>query len=300
VIPLLVGSLAAAQTPPPATPKSPPSHTDESIQQAVDAMYGKPIPTAAVCIERGVELDKVFTGSPVPVGVKRGAKGCVLVGVMVTGKLVEPAKAAPASLDPTAWGALDAAGKTAALGQWTDRVLLAFAQPDEKMPTQPKPTKAGIPVSRGYLRRDEPTWTTVHAIGTWTFAADGSFATEPAEKVDQTFKTETFTRPERVTGVTNEAVVSGLETRGAVIKECFQKAWNEDLDWTGRAVLEWKIDNGKTEGIALVNMPGDPPPNKTLANCEANAVNAISWPEGIRGSVVWVFAVLRDQVTATN
>ena len=80
MIPLLLGSFALAQTTP---AQKPPSHTDESIQAAVDKLYGKPIPTNGVCIERKVELDPVFTGSPVPVAVKRGAKGCVLVGVMV-------------------------------------------------------------------------------------------------------------------------------------------------------------------------------------------------------------------------
>jgi hypothetical protein len=299
VIPLLLGSLVAlAQTPPPA--QTAPSHTDEAIQAAVDALYGKPIPTAGVCIHRHVELEPLFTGSPVPVGVKRGAKGCVLVGVMVQGKLVEPPKAATASIDAAAWGALDATKKTAALGLWTDRVLLAFHDPDEKVPTQPKPTKAGMVVTRGYLRRDEPMWTAVHALGTWTFAADGSFAADPIEKVDQKWRSEHFTRPERVEGVTNEGVIAGLETRGAVIKECFQTAWNENLDWAGRVALEWKISNGASQNVALVTMAGDPPANKKLANCVANAVNGITWSEGVDGSVVWVFALIRDQVTATN
>jgi hypothetical protein len=300
VIQLLLGSIVAfAETPPPA--QKPPPHTDEAIQDAVDALYGKPIPTDGVCIRRGVELDPVFTGSPVPVAVKRGAKGCVLVGVMVQGKLVSPpGAAATASLDAASWGALDAAKKTAALGQWTDQVLLAFSDPDAKMPTQPKPTKAGILVTRGYVRRHEPMWTTVHAVTTWTFGPDGSFAADPVEKVDQTWRSEHFTRPERVAGVTNEQVIAGLETRGAVIKECFLKAWNDDLGWAGRVALEWKIDNGASQNVALVTMAGDPPANKPLANCVANAVNGITWSEGLEGSVVWVFALIRDQVTATN
>jgi hypothetical protein len=298
VIQLLLGSLVAfAQT----TPASkPPSHTDEAIHDAVEALYGKPIPTEGVCIRRGVELDAVFTGSPVPVAVKRGAKGCVLIGVMIQGNLVDPKTAATASLDAAAWGALDAAGKTAALGQWTERVLLGFHDPDAKAPTQPKPTKAGILVSRGYFRRDHAMWTAVHAVGTWTFGPDGSFAADPVEKLDGTWRSEHFTRPERVTGVTNEAVISGLETRGALIKECFESAWIADLDWAGRVVLEWTITGGATQGISLVTMPGDPPPNKTLANCVANTVNGITWNEGVRGDVVWVFALIRDPVTATN
>jgi hypothetical protein len=219
---------------------------------------------------------------------------------MVQGKLVEPPTAAVASIDPAAWAMMDAPSKTAAFGAWTDKVLLAFTDPDEKIPTQPKPTKSGVPVTRSYLRRDEPMWTTAHATGTWVFGPDGALVGQPAETVDQKYRSEEFTRPERVTGVTNDVVIKGLETRGAVIKECFTKAWDADLDYAGRVVLEWKISGGKTEGVKLVDMAGDPPPNRDLANCQANAVNNITWAEGVQGSGVWVFAIIRDKVTATN
>jgi hypothetical protein len=65
-------------------------------------------------------------------------------------------------------------------------------------------------------------------------------------------------------------------------------------------VLRWNINEGRTENVSLVNMPGDAPPNKGLANCYANAVNGISWPEGQKGSVVWVFAIDRQEVASSG
>ena len=300
-----LASLAFAQTTPapapapPAAPKPAP-HTEKAIHDAVDQLYGKDIPTAGVCIDRSVDLPDGFGGDPVPVGVKRGAKGCTLVGVMVGGMLRKPESAAVASLDPEAWKSLDGQTRAKALVAWTDQILLAFAAPDGADIAPAKVTKTAITFARGYVRRDEPSRTTVHAIGNYAYALDGTLTGTPTEKIDKRWTTSTYTRAETLIDVDTNVVESGLETKGGIIRECFAKEWERNPNLTGRVVLRWTINEGRSEDVSLVNMPGDAMPNKNLANCYANAVNAIQWPSAAKGSVVWVFAIDRREVAASG
>jgi hypothetical protein len=215
---------------------------------------------------------------------------------MVSGMLRKPEGAAVASLDPAAWGALVPADRAKELVTWTDQVLLAFAAPDGGPATAPKVTKTAITFSRGYVRRDEPSRTTVHAIGNYTFGLDGTLTATPTEKVDKRWTTSTYTRPETLTGISDAVVEAALETKGGLIRECFVQAWETNPNLTGRVVLRWTVNQGKSEEVSLVNMPGDPTPNKHLAQCYANAVGGISWPSEQKGSVVWVFAIDRREV----
>ncbi len=300
---VVLASLASAQTPPPQAPAAAPKpapHTDKAIHTAVDQLYGKDVPTAGVCIDRNVDLPDHFGGDPVPVGVKRGAKGCVLAGVMVGGMLRKPESAAVASLDAEAWKALDNPSRAKELVTWTDQILLAFAAPDGGDGAPAKVTKSAITFSRGYVRRDEPSRTTVHAIGSYAFALDGMLTGTPTEKIDKRWTTSTYTRAETLIGIDLATVESGLETKGGIIRECFLKVWETTPDLTGRVVLRWTIDEGKSNDVSLVNMPGDPTPNKNLANCYANAVNGILWAPGITGEVVWVFAIDRREVAPSG
>jgi len=296
-----LASLAYAQTAPaPAAAPKPAPHTDKAIHTAVDQLYGKPVPTAGVCIDRSVELPDHFGGDPVPVGVKRGAKGCVLVGVMVNGMLRKPESAAVASLDGEAWKTLDNPTRAEALVAWTDQILLAFSAPDGGDIAPAKVTKTAITFARGYVRRDEPSRTTVHAIANYAYALDGTLTVTPTEKIDKRWTTSTYTRSETLTGVDSAVVETGLETKGGLIRECFAKVWEATPNLTGRVVLRWTIGEGKTADVSLVNMPGDPPPHKSLANCYANAVNGIQWPPAVKGEVVWVFAIDRREVAPSG
>jgi len=306
---VFLASLASAQTAPAPAPAptaqqpaahKPAPHTDKAIHTAVDQLYGKDIPTAGVCIDRDVELPAYFGGDPVPVGVKRGAKGCTLVGVMVGGMLRKPESASVASLDPEAWKGLDGPTRAKVLVAWTDQVLLAFAAPDGADIAPAKVTKTAITFARGYVRRDEPSRTTVHAIGNFAFALDGTLTGTPTEKVDKRWTTSTYTRAETLIDVDQNVVETGLETKGGIIRECFAKVWEHTPDLTGRVVLRWSINEGKTENVSLVNMPGDATPNKNLANCYANAVNGIQWPSAEKGEVVWVFAIDRREVAPSG
>lgn len=280
MIPWLVSS-ALAQAP-----------TDEVVRAAVDALYGKPIPAEAVCVTRP-ELPARFR-EPAVVGVRRGARGCVLIGVVLDAAIVPPASAAGAARDPEAWAAVDPAQRAQDLLAWTERVLLAFDQPDASVAGQVGAAKGGgHTVERAYLRRDEVSGRSLRATGRFTF--DDGLALAPVEEtVDRRYETTMFVRPDRVTGLDAGVVEQALTAQGGSIRKCFTEAWEADLALAGRVRLEWVVSGGKADALAVL---ADDDPPEALARCYARAVRAVPFPADAAGEVRWVFAVDRRELT---
>ena len=98
--------------------------TDTEVHAAVEALYGREIPEAAVCVARPDDLPGRFH-DVAAAGVKRGHRGCVLVGVMLDAELLAPEVAARHAVDPEAWQMVDPAQRAQDLLAWTRSVLLA-------------------------------------------------------------------------------------------------------------------------------------------------------------------------------
>lgn len=268
--------------------------TDEAIQAHVDRIYGKPVPKEALCIERPA-LAAPFQGSPTPVAVRRGMRGCVLLGVAIGDQWYDPAAALPAAVDRAAWDALTADAREEQWLVWVDEVLLAFAQPSEDGLAQVTPdAKRGVTVvDRRYWRRAEEAGRSADVVGKWTFDRALSVVGS-TEQVLAEHDVTLYQRADKVEGVEESVVDGAITSTGLLIRKCFSEAWEADLGLTGRVRLEWTLDGGKIGSIAIL---AEEDTNDELAGCFARAVKYhAKWPAGVRGQVRWVFGVDRTPV----
>lgn len=267
--------------------------TDEAIQAHVDRVYGKPVPKEAVCVGRP-ELGAPFQGSPVPVAVRRGMRGCVLLGVAIGDQWYTPEAALPAAVDRAAWDALDADAREEAWLVWVDEVLLAFAQPDEEGLAQVTvDAKKGVTVvDRRYLRRGDGAGRSEEVVGKWTFDK-GLVVSGSGEQVLKQEDVSLFQRSAKVDGVEESVVEAAITSAGSLIRKCFSDAWEADLGLDGRVRLEWTLSGGKVSNIQYVVEEGT---DDTLATCYARIVKLnAKWPAGTRGEVWWVFGIHRTE-----
>jgi hypothetical protein len=279
----LLTAVALAQTP------------ADPIQANVDRIYGKAVPKEAICVERP-ELGAPFTGAPAVVGVRRGVRGCVLLGVAVGEQWLEPGAALGGSIDRAAWDALDAAGRQAAWLKWTDEVLLAFDQPsaDGLAQVTVDAKKKVTVVDRRYMRRDDKAGRSADAVSKWTFDNTTLAQTgAPTEQVLAREDVSLFQRADKLDGVSDAVVGAAIESKGLTIRKCFTHAWEDDLSLDGRVRLEWNVTGGKAAGMVIVT---EEDTNEALAQCYARSINSAAFAADAKGSVRWVFGVTRTPV----
>lgn len=281
---------APAPAPAPAAAAAPTPGSDAWIRAEVSSHYGKPVPAAAVCIERP-SLPAPFAGDIAAVAVRRGLRGCVLFGVVIDGAWIAPEAALTKALSPS-WAGLDAKARSAALLAWTDGVALAFEQPLADPPGVVTAGKGGATtVTRRALRRDDGQNRSLDATTTFVYDA-GLALTSATEQVHTHYATQLFVRADRVTGVPEAAVDKALADHGKVVSDCFASAWEADLTLSGRVRLSWAVADGKVGEVAVIAEPGT---DDALARCYARAVRAGTYPPEVKGDVTWVFAVTRGE-----
>jgi hypothetical protein len=279
----LLTAVALAQTP------------ADPIQANVDRIYGKAVPKEAICVERP-ELGAPFTGAPAVVGVRRGVRGCVLLGVAVGEQWLEPGAALAGAIDRAAWDALAGDAREAAWLKWTDEVLLAFDQPsaDGLAQVTVDAKKKATVVDRRYMRRDDAAGRSADAVSKWTF--DNATLAQTGAPTEQVLEREDvgmFQRVDKLDGVSEAVVSAAIQSKGLTIRKCFTNAWEQDLGLDGRVQLEWNVSGGKAAGMAIVTEEGT---NEELAKCYARSINSAAFPADAKGSVRWVFAVSRTPV----
>jgi hypothetical protein len=278
----LLATLALAQDPDP-------------IQQNVDRVYGKAVPKEAVCVERP-ELTAPFLGTTV-VAVRRGLRGCVLLGVMVGETWYEPGAALPAAVDRAAWDGLDAATRESRWLEWVDEVLLAFDQPVAgglAQVTVDAKKKVTV-IDRRYRRHEDSAGRSADAVTKWTFDNATLLVTTSAEQVLSREDVSLFQRAEKVEGMAEATVDEAIRSKGKTIRTCFTKAWEADLALSGRVRLEWSVADGKVVEVAVL---ADEKTNDTLAACYGRAIRSAAYPAGTSGSVRWVFGI--DRTAASD
>lgn len=276
----------------PTLPELPGGVTHDQVDAAVDALYGRDIPRNALCATAPA-LPEALTGHPIPVGTRRGERGCVLVGVLVEGTLHEPLAALPHSLSPEAFAKLDAASRQAALLAWTDQVLLAFDRPDAKVPGTVTASKGNTAVTRRFLRRNERSLGLDDLTARWTY--DAALMGTVTETVHTRWQTSFFSRPDHIEGLDQATVQAALTAKGKVIADCFEAVWAADPLAAGRVVFEWNVEAGKVEGLTVVTSPSETL-NGLLARCYGNHIQGTSYPAEAKGRVRWSFAATRGEV----
>lgn len=279
---------------PPPAPKPPPPGgiTDEQVKVAIDALYGRPIPASALCIERPT-LSAPLSTYPIAVATKRGERGCVLAGVMIDGVLVEPALALGKATDPVAFAKLDTATKTSALLSWTDAVLLAFDTPSGTVAGTVTSSKGTSTVTRRLLRRSD------RALGiddiSLRYSYDAALKHTVTETVNAKWQTNFFSKSVYLEGIAESTVVAALTAKGALIADCFDGVWATNPSEAGRVVFEWKVAGGKADGVTVETSPSEVL-NKSLASCYGRHIAATTWPAEATGRVRWSFAAVRGEI----
>ncbi|MEZ4241023.1 MAG: hypothetical protein R3F59_33660 [Myxococcota bacterium] len=266
--------------------------SDERVHELVEGLYGRELPAAGVCVDRPA-LGEPFTGMPVPVGVQRGARGCVLVGVVVDGALLAPEDALAAALPEAAWQALSSDQRVSALQRWTGAVELAFVQPAGPATVTGRGNGQWV-VTQRVLRRGEGAGTSEAASLTTTWGADRR-RISVTEDVTGRWLTTLYVRRDKLSGIAEAAVDRALTDHGRVVRQCFSDAWAADLALDGRVRLSWTVADGKVGTVAVITEAGT---NEALARCYAQAVRAGSYPAGSSGQVTWVFGVDRRAMSA--
>ncbi|HHO50641.1 MAG TPA: hypothetical protein ENK18_07140 [Deltaproteobacteria bacterium] len=263
------------------------------LHQAVEALYKRQLPEEAICVEAPGELPGRFRDATA-VGVRRGARGCVLIGVMIGETLHAPESAASAALDQEAWGRVDARQRASDLSAWTRRILLAFDQALGESTQQA--TGGGFTIEQRYLRRTDTAGATTQSLGTWSFDASGELLDHRASP-ESHHKTTLSVRSDRLTGtLTSELVEAALFEQGRAIKDCFTTAWEHDLTLDGRVRLAWTVQEGKATDLSVIE--DGQPLSMDLARCYASVVRRLEFPEDATGTVRWIFATTRSDTEA--
>jgi hypothetical protein len=278
---LIVSSLAFAQ-----------ELTDEQVKAAVDQLYGRDIPAAAICIERPT-LPEPLPAGVVSVGTQRGERGCVLVGVMVNGALQEPLAALSVATDPAAFAKLPSTTRNAALLAWTDQVLLAFDWPSSTVAGTVTASSGNHTVTRQLQRRGDTELLLEEITGRWVY--DRALKATVTETVGKRWKTSFFMRPVHVEGIDSATVNTALTAKGRLIAQCFEAVWKADPTSTGRVVFEWTVGGGKPTSVTVVADPNEKL-NGPLARCYGNQIHSTVYPPEAKGRVQWSFAATRAEV----
>jgi hypothetical protein len=273
-----------------AEPASPEPGSDASIHAQVEQLYGRSLPEAGVCVERPA-LGEPFAGDPTPVGVQRGARGCVLIGVVVAGTLRSPEEALAAAVEDDVWSNLGVEAGVTALRTWTDAVMLAFDQPTGSAAVTG--TGNRWVVTRRLLRRGDGAGQSeeVEATLTWNAARE---LVSAEEDVQVRWLTTLYVRPDKVSGLPEGAVDRALTDHGRVVRQCFTDAWTDDLAQAGRVRLKWDVAGGKVGTVAVITEDGT---DEDLARCYARAVRSGAYPAEASGTVTWIFGIERRRLT---
>jgi hypothetical protein len=289
---MLIVSLAFAQAPAPAPAPAPPAPlTDEQVDAAVDQLYGRDIPAAAICIARPT-LPEPLPASVIAVGTRRGERGCVLVGVVVNGALQEPLAALSVAADPAAFAKLPSATRNSALLAWTDQVLLAFDRPSATVAGTVTTSGGNHTVTRQLQRRGEVALRLEELTARWVY--DRALTATVTETPGKRWQTTFFMRPVHVEGLDTATVNTALTAKGRLIAQCFEAAWEADPLAAGRVVFEWTVGGGKPTSVTVVADPSEKL-NGPLARCYGNQIHGTVYPPEAQGRVQWSFAATRAE-----
>ncbi len=264
--------------------------TPATPHQAVEALYGKSIPEAAVCA--AAPLPDAYSGA-VPVAVKRGSRGCVLIGVLHDDRIVLTDAALPAAIGAKAWADADAGARTQWLEGWATGVWLAFVQLEGEVEVKAQAT--GAVVTATALHRTDRSGGSARSALTWTVGEDAMLTDESTQTGDS-WTTQFFINPKEVSGLSTETLTAALETRGKLLKDCFNSAWERDLTTAGQVLLKWEVAEAKAADLAQV-ATGAEPVDHRLARCYAHTIRGIEFPDGTAGHVKMAFSAVRK---ATN
>jgi len=268
--------------------------SDSEVIALTSEAFGKELPAKAVCIYRDVMLPEVFEGEPIAVGLMHGSQGCRIYGVILKGYFVPVERAAVAAMNDEAWGSANSRKRGEFMLAWTNNVLTAFDQFDirDPRPTHTAGANGRTIVETSFWQRTEKKHVAQHTRAKFTFANDG--ALEKADRDNGPKWLSTFTvREARVEGVSVEAVMASLQTRGRSLAKCMDQAWKDNLTISGRNRFQWTIRSGKATQIALVAEDDD---GSGIANCYHRALQSIDFPAELGGRVVWSFNIIRSQV----
>lgn len=267
------------------------SSPDETVVNAVSALYGKPVPAQAICVGEP-DLPDEFSGSPVPVGVMRGAAGCRLVGVVVNGAWTDTAEALPKSLGD-AWGSARQAKRQELVESWTRQVLLAFDQLDPASKLVPRSgATGGFEVDATFWQRTDERHVARHTNATFYFDKDARLETADRDRGTD-WRTTFYVQDYKVDGVAASDVMGALKQQGRTLTGCMDEAWKADHTVEGRVRMQWTIRDGQATQLAMLD-EGDT--DEQLASCYGSALRKIRFPEGMGGTVIWSFSVVRTEV----
>jgi len=269
--------------------------SDADIVSLTAEAFGKELPAKAVCIQRDVMLPEAFEGDPIAVGLMHGKAGCRIYGVILKGYFVPIERGALASLNDDVWKAANARKRGELLLAWTNNVLTAFDQFDirDPRPTHTPGSNGRTLVETSIWQRTDERHVAQHTRAKYTYANDG--ALESVDRDNGPKWRSSFTvRESSVEGVSVEAVMASLQTRGRSLAKCMDQAWKENLTLSGRTRFQWTIRSGKATQIALVAEDDD---GSGIANCYHRALQSIDFPAELGGRVVWSFNIIRSQLS---
>jgi len=272
--------------------------TDADVVALAGEAFGKKLPEKAVCISRDMMLPQEFEGEPIAVGLMHGSEGCRLFGVILQGYFVEIKKAAPASINDGAWAKASSRKRGELMQAWTTNVMTAFDQFDigDERPAHKTGANGGVVVETSIWQRTSTKHVAQHTRAKYFYDRDGVLETvdrDTGKKWKSTFTVREF----RVEGVSVEAVMASLQTRGRSLAKCMDDGWKDNLTISGRTRFQWTIRGGKATQIALVAEDDD---GSGIANCYHRALQSIEFPAEMGGRVVWSFNIIRSEFLATQ
>lgn len=250
---------------------------DETVRALASKAMGKEVPEKYLCIERP-ELTEAFGGDPVPVGIKLKNQGCVLKGVVVEGKWLEPEGALIASVP--GWAGLSGDARSDVAIRWARDVLLAFEQPISAGSFE----DSAVTLDAAW-RIPEPQHAAEGQLKL-TFAKDGTVTRE--ELSSQSYRTRLVSRTNKVRGITAEQLVEGLQSKGKLLQECLRQAWADDLTVAGTSRLRWTITGGKTTNVESVGWG-----TTELLRCYSGVLHQVQWKAD--GAVDYSLVISRDK-----
>lgn len=250
---------------------------DATVRTLASKAIGKEVPAKYLCIERPT-LPAAISGDPVAVGIKMKNRGCVLKGVVVESKWLEPEVALIAAVP--GWPSLTGDARTEVALSWARDVLLAF---DQAVGTG---TLSGDTLTiEAAWRIPKPQHAAEGALR-FTFGKDGTV--ERTEGESQAYRTRLISRTNKVRGLTSEQLIGGLRSKGKLLQECVRQAWADDLTVAGTSRLRWTVTGGKTTGVESVGWG-----TTELLRCYSGVLHRVEWPAD--GSVDYSLVISRDK-----
>lgn len=251
---------------------------DETVRALASKAIGKDVPAKYLCIERP-DLPETIGGDPVPVGIKVKNRGCVLKGVVVDGKWLEPANALFAAVP--GWAGLSGEARDQVAVHWSRDVLLAYDQP-----LSAGTFSDGVVTLEAAWRVPQPQHAAEGEVRL-SFGKDGTVKREIDQK--QAYRTRMLSRTNKVKGITPDLLKEGMSSKGKLFQECVRQAWADDFTVAGTSRLRWKIIGGKTAQVESVGWG-----TNELLRCYSGVLHRIEWKAD--GEVDYSLIISRDKV----